>query len=70
MPQKPTHKATGQPVPAELGGKWIAWAADHARIVAYSDRLSDLWKIVSDQGISDPVFEKVPAADVRLVGVQ
>jgi len=26
-----------QPVPIELGGKWIAWSADGLRIVAHGD---------------------------------
>ena len=70
MPTKSIAPPTTQPVPIEFSGKWVAWLSDHSRIVAHSDTLPDLWRIVHDRGIVDPVFEKVPHADVRFVGMR
>lgn len=58
------------PVPREYAGKWVAWSSDHSRIVAHSQSIAELWKIVREQHLEDPVFEKVPRADVRFVGAR
>lgn len=58
------------PVPVEYGGKWVAWSADHSRVLAHSERFEELWRLINEQQIPDPVFEKVPRSDVRLVGRQ
>lgn len=69
----PTRIAvSGRPlaVPAELGGKWVAWNAEHTRIVAQAETLQLLWQEVREGQIDDPVFEKIPRADVRFVGTR
>lgn len=70
MPTKSIAPQATQPVPPEFGGKWVAWVSDHSRIAAQSDTLQELWRIVHDRDIVDPVFEKVPHADVRFVGMR
>ena len=59
----PTRKADPKrpfAVPAELGGKWVAWNAEHTRIVAQAETLQQLWQAAQEKQIDDPVFEKVP----------
>jgi len=70
MPTKPINATPTGPVPIEYAGKWVAWNSGHSRIVAHSDSLEELWQAVHDQGISDPVFEKVPRVDIRFVGAR
>ena len=70
MPTKSINPSDTQLVPIELSGKWVAWLSDHSRIVAHSNTLQDLWRIVRDRDIVDPVFEKMPHADVRFVGMR
>jgi hypothetical protein len=55
-------------VPIEYAGKWIAW--DHAmtRIVASAASLAEVMEAAKRVGESDPVLDKVPAANVRLIG--
>ena len=70
MPTKPVDPQITQPVPVEYAGKWVAWLADHSQIVAHSESVRELWQIVHDRRIADPVFEKIPRADVRFVGMR
>lgn len=51
-------------------GKWIAWDAEHTRIVAQAETLKQLWRALQEKQIDDPVFEKVPRANVRFVGTR
>jgi hypothetical protein len=55
-------------VPKEYAGKWIAW--DHAmtRIIASGTTLAEVLKAANDVGEPDPVLDKVPPANVRLIG--
>lgn len=57
-------------VPAELGGKWIAWSSNGTRIVAHGDTLDACEKAAAKAGEKDPSFEKAPRADVRIIGVR
>jgi hypothetical protein len=57
-------------VPLDLCGKWIAWNAEHTEIVASENSIEQLWQVVHDLKIHDPVFEKVPRADIRFVGMR
>ncbi len=57
---KRVSKSKIPPVPFEYSGKWIAWSADHLRIVAHDDSLPALWAAVRAAQVEDPVFEKVP----------
>lgn len=70
MPTRPLRPHETPPIPLELHGKWIAWNSAHTEIVAHSDSLQHLWQTVREQNVHDPVFEKVPRADVRFVGVR
>jgi hypothetical protein len=51
-------------VPVDLAGKWAARNAEHTRVVAQAETLPQLWEAVLRAKIVDPVFEKVPRADV------
>lgn len=62
--------ARQKPVPAELAGKWVAWSSDHAHVLAHAETLPELWKWVEHQKVEDPIFEKVPRADVCFVGMR
>ena len=55
-------------VPIELAGKWIAWSADHTRIVANGDHLADVHKEVERKGEKDVWFDKVPSRTVFFGG--
>jgi len=68
MPTKSVAVKSADAVPVEYSGKWVAWNSSHSRIVAQSTSVSELWHIVKEQGIEDPVFEKVSRCDVRLMG--
>lgn len=65
-----THKdpPQRQVVPAELGGRWIAWSADGLRIVADGTTLDECELAAAKAGEQDPSFEKVPRSDVRIIG--
>ena len=58
------------PVPIELGGKWIAWTLDGARIVAHGDTLDECKKAAAEAGEKTPRFEKTPRPDVRIIGLR
>jgi len=70
MPIKQVDVDSNLAVPTEYSGKWVAWNSDHSQIVAERGNLAELWRVAREQGIEDPVFEKVPRADVRFVGVR
>jgi hypothetical protein len=69
MPTRIADPARPVPVSLEFGGKWVAWNSEHTRIVAHAETLPQLRQAVSEKRIDDPVFEKVPRADVRFVGM-
>lgn len=67
----PTRKANPQvstPLAWEYSGKWVVWSADHSEILLSGESIQELWRLVTDRGIVDPIFEKVPRFDVRFVG--
>lgn len=70
MPTRSFDRRWDRAVPVEFAGKWVAWSADHSRIVAHAESLPRLWQVVQEEGIEDPIFEKVPQADVRFVGMR
>jgi hypothetical protein len=55
-------------VPIEYAGKWIAWDHDMKRIVANGATLDEVLDAAERAGESDPVLDKVPPANLRLVG--
>lgn len=57
-------------VPASYAGKWIAWAADGAHIVAHGRTLKEVAKAAAEAGETQAVFAKVPMANVRFAGLQ
>lgn len=63
-----TNRPQRQPVPVELGGKWLAWSADGLRIVAHGDTLDECELAAEKAGEKDPSFERTPRANVRIVG--
>ena len=64
MPTRISDSDRPTAVPIELGGKWVAWNAEHTRIVAHADTLMQLWQTTRQEKIDDPVFEKVPRASL------
>lgn len=48
-------------VPIEYAGKWIAWSADHMRIVANADHLAELHSYIEKIGEKDVWYDKVPS---------
>ena len=70
MPTRIADPGRPKAVPVELAGKWVAWNAEHTRVVAHAETLQALWQAVRKEKIDDPVFEKVPRADVRFVGMR
>jgi len=55
-------------VPIEYAGKWIAWDRSMTRIVASGNSLAEVMDAAKKAGESDPVFDKVPPANVHLIG--
>ena len=70
MPTRPVASGRPTAVRAELSGKWIVWNAEHSQIVAQAETLQELWQFARLNQIRDPVFEKVPRAEVRFVGTR
>jgi hypothetical protein len=70
MPRRSADISCPTAVPVELAGKWVAWNADHTRVVAHAQTLPQLWQAVQEMHVNDPVFEKIPRANVRFVGVR
>ncbi|MEX0613520.1 MAG: DUF5678 domain-containing protein [Pirellulales bacterium] len=57
-------------VPIEYAGKWIAWDHAMSRIVASADSLVEVLEAAKKVGENDPVLDKVPPANVRLIGAR
>jgi hypothetical protein len=57
-------------VPIEYAGKWIAWDHDMSRIVAAGNSLAEVLQSAKKAGESDPVLDKVPPANTRLIGAR
>ncbi len=70
MPTRKVDTARPTTVPAELGGNGLLWNAEHTCIIAQAETLQQLWQATKERRIDDPIFEKVPLADVRFVGAR
>ena len=70
MPTRIADPTRPSAVAVEFGGKWVAWNAEHTRIVAQAETLQQIWLAVREMQVHDPVFEKVPRAEVRFVGAR
>jgi hypothetical protein len=55
-------------VPREYGGKWIAWNFEGTRILASGSDLSSVEATARKTGENRPRLERVPRANVRIVG--
>ena len=55
-------------MPREYGGKWIAWNHEGTRILAAADDLATAETAARQAGENRPRLEKVPRAEVRVVG--
>ena len=56
-------------VPREYAGLWIAWNYEGTRIVASGRTIDEAAEAAAVAGETQPVFVKVPKADVRFVGL-
>ena len=64
------HNLIHPTVPKEYAGKWIAWDHDLTRIVACGNSLAEVLESAKSVGELDPVLDKVPPANVRLIGAK
>ncbi len=55
-------------VPAHYSGLWIAWNADQTEIVGSGRTLAEAKEAARAKGEMEPLFAKVPKANVRFVG--
>jgi hypothetical protein len=67
-PVAQSERPRREPVPIELGGKWVAWSADGLRIVGHGDTLDECEFAAAQAGEQDPSFERTPPADARIIG--
>jgi len=67
MPTRIADTSRSIAVPVDLAGKPVAWNRAHTCVVAHAETLQQFWHAVHEAKIDDPVFEKVPHADVRFV---
>ena len=56
-------------VPLEYAGMWIAWNNERTRIIASGRTVEEVVKAAAEAGETDPMFDKVPKANVRFVGI-
>jgi hypothetical protein len=64
----PVTKKRDVVVPRRYGGKWVAWTADHQRIVAAARSPDEALAAAENAGVCDPILLWVPPADERFVG--
>jgi hypothetical protein len=55
-------------VPKEYAGKWIAWDSQRTKIVASGATFAEAKQAAEDAGEVNPIFAKVPRANVRFLG--
>jgi hypothetical protein len=55
-------------VPAQYGGKWIAWNFERTRIVASGATLGEAKRLAEAAGETRVILAKVPRSDVRFIG--
>jgi hypothetical protein len=54
----------------EYAGKWIAWDQSVTCIVASADSLEEVIEAAKRAGVPNPILDKVPRADIRLIGAR
>jgi hypothetical protein len=57
-------------VPIDYSGQWIAWNSQGTHIVASGRTIQEAAQAAAAAGELQPVFAKVPKADVRFVGLR
>lgn len=57
-------------MPIDYAGQWIAWDHEGIRIVASGRTLEEAKLAATAAGETQPIFAKVPKADVRFVGLE
>jgi Family of unknown function (DUF5678) len=55
-------------VPIEYAGKWVAWDHDETRVVASGKTFAEAVEAAERAGEKDPVMQKLPKANVHIVG--
>ena len=55
-------------VPKKFAGQWIAWNSSATKIIASGKDLPSVARKAQAAGEAQPSFEKVPRADVRIIG--
>ena len=57
-------------VPIEYAGKWIAWDHTMTEIIASANSLAAVMEAAKKTGELDPILDKVPPANVHLIGAR
>ena len=57
-------------VPIECAGKWIAWDHTMTAIIASANSLAEVMEAAKKVGELDPILDKVPPANVHLIGAR
>lgn len=57
-------------VPREYAGKWIAWNHAVTQIVASGSSPAEVMEAAKKAGEPNPVLDRVPPANVRLIGAR
>lgn len=66
----PTEQIPKLPrIPKEYAGKWIAWDREQKRIIASGRTFAEVRQAAMELGEPEPLMDKVPAADLRFVGM-
>ncbi len=55
-------------VPLEFAGKWVAWSADHTKIVSSANSLQEARQKAFALGEKNPWLDKIPDDRVRFGG--
>ena len=59
-----------QTVPREYAGKWVVWTKDALTIVASGDSPDEARQAAEHAGVTDIVYQWVPPANERFIGVR
>ena len=57
-------------VPIEYAGKWIAWNHSITQIVASGTSPAEVIEAARKAGEPNPILDRVPRADVHLIGAR
>lgn len=68
MPKRPYESRSPSAVPIEYSGKWIAWNRERTEILASANTMKEILEIAKQRGFVEPIFSKIPRADIVLIG--